>query len=431
MGKALNEWLAARVGYQDLVRLARERGQHYEMIHAYIANMGGYYLDFTEELNKLQDPQERPNRTEKRTEAPTTHLRVLEAGNKVSNVLEEPPNRTEKRTEATTTHLGVLEAGDKVSNVLEELVKEVESDLDIAKTDQINLSRLKYDRWTLNLSEICQSRDLFGSLPDVSAQDLERLDSGDALVKLLAIIQVSWLMIQLLVRKISNIPSSQLEIAVLAFSASSLITYAILWNRPQEIDCRYKIQATKIPTARELREILLYGPRYLWTWRPSQGRIDSNLKLAPIPNDASHQVGTIDGNRLESWAYVNNGETLSVVAGSILSGTVFGGLHCLAWNFQFPTSTETLLWRICSILMVALPLLSIPSNIMWSKYNRYYYRQRSSRVRLFWGLILLIVFLIPYLVARLFVMVEIFRSLFYLPPEAFIDTWSGSFPHWG
>jgi hypothetical protein len=40
-------------------------------------------------------------------------------------------------------------------------------------------------------------------------------------------------------------------------------------------------------------------------------------------------------------------------------------------------------------------------------------------------------FLLPYILARLFLMVEIFRSLFFLPPDAFIDTWSGSFPHWG
>jgi hypothetical protein len=50
--------------------------------------------------------------------------------------------------------------------------------------------------------------------------------------------------------------------------------------------------------------------------------------------------------------------------------------------------------------------------------------------RRLWGLSLIFL-LIPYLLSRLFIMIEIFRSLFYLPPEAFLDTWSGSFPHWG
>lgn len=36
-----------------------------------------------------------------------------------------------------------------------------------------------------------------------------------------------------------------------------------------------------------------------------------------------------------------------------------------------------------------------------------------------------------YILARLFLIVEVFRSLLYLPPGAFIETWSGSFPHFG
>ena len=40
-------------------------------------------------------------------------------------------------------------------------------------------------------------------------------------------------------------------------------------------------------------------------------------------------------------------------------------------------------------------------------------------------------FLVPYILARLFLLVEIFRTLGFLPPHAFVDTWSGSLPHFG
>lgn len=36
-----------------------------------------------------------------------------------------------------------------------------------------------------------------------------------------------------------------------------------------------------------------------------------------------------------------------------------------------------------------------------------------------------------YILARLFVLVEIFRTLYLLPPEAFLTTWSASIPHLG
>jgi hypothetical protein len=40
-------------------------------------------------------------------------------------------------------------------------------------------------------------------------------------------------------------------------------------------------------------------------------------------------------------------------------------------------------------------------------------------------------FLVPYILARLFLLVEVFRTLCFLPPDVFVDTWSGSFPHIG
>jgi hypothetical protein len=38
-----------------------------------------------------------------------------------------------------------------------------------------------------------------------------------------------------------------------------------------------------------------------------------------------------------------------------VSSMVFGGLHCLAWNAQFPSKTEQVLWRVASLVSAALP----------------------------------------------------------------------------
>jgi hypothetical protein len=47
------------------------------------------------------------------------------------------------------------------------------------------------------------------------------------------------------------------------------------------------------------------------------------------------------------------------------------------------------------------------------------------------GILLLWLFVIPYIAARLFILVEIFRTFFFLSLEAFINTWAGNFPSWG
>lgn len=38
---------------------------------------------------------------------------------------------------------------------------------------------------------------------------------------------------------------------------------------------------------------------------------------------------------------------------AVLAGIVFGAIHCLAWNFDFPSHTEENLWRISSVAMIS------------------------------------------------------------------------------
>lgn len=38
---------------------------------------------------------------------------------------------------------------------------------------------------------------------------------------------------------------------------------------------------------------------------------------------------------------------------------LFGGLHCLAWNFEFPTRTEQTCWRVASLASAILPVVAL------------------------------------------------------------------------
>jgi hypothetical protein len=175
----------------------------------------------------------------------------------------------------------------------------------------------------------------------------------------------------------------------------------------------------RLPTQTELDRIMAHGPTYLWTRCRSNGRVDAELDLLQMPNDASSDI-------LQDWisdwlrhyiAY--HTEVIGLVLGAIFGGSLFGGIHCLAWNAHFPTPTEKLIWRISSVMTAALPVLSTPVTARWVKSTGGFSdKERVSVV----ATLLTGAFIIPYILARLFLIVEMFRSLFFLPPEAFVST---------
>jgi hypothetical protein len=263
----------------------------------------------------------------------------------------------------------------------------------------------------------------------VHARQLEVLNRGDAIVKVLALVQILYLIIQLITRKVVGLPSTQLEIGALAFSASSIITYIIYWNKPQGIESIQIIQPKCAPSRRRVEQIAISGPRFIWTNYRPEYESEKLYDVVTIPNDGMNYL-----SRLFPGAqyFGSNDEILAVAVGALLGGTLFGGLHCLAWNFHFPTRGEALTWRACSIITSSIPLLSAVPLGTWMQWHPWgYVPKKPQATRFAFASTLISGFLVPYVLARLFLVFEMFRSLLFLPPEAFVDTWSDSLPHWG
>jgi hypothetical protein len=65
-----------------------------------------------------------------------------------------------------------------------------------------------------------------------------------------------------------------------------------------------------------------------------------------------YRVPTFDGsNEVDGL----DGKILSF-AGLVMT-TVFGGIHCIAWFFAFPTSQEQVLWRMSAVAIIFVPLI--------------------------------------------------------------------------
>ena len=105
-----------------------------------------------------------------------------------------------------------------------------------------------------------------------------------------------------------------------------------------------------------------------------------------------------------------------------LVGTLFGGLHCIAWNFYFPTNVELIIWRVCSLIVCSMPtVLFIIGLFLAPDFND---TCENILGACFVTSILL------YIAARSVLLVESFISLRNLPLDSLLDlNWSSFIPH--
>ena len=68
---------------------------------------------------------------------------------------------------------------------------------------------------------------------------------------------------------------------------------------------------------------------------------------------------------------LTNGEVMVAMFTAMLISTVFGGLHCVAWSFEFPSYIERLLWRIASIVITSAPLIVFTCAIVYMHYSNH------------------------------------------------------------
>ncbi|KAJ5592956.1 hypothetical protein N7537_009860 [Penicillium hordei] len=114
----------------------------------------------------------------------------------------------------------------------------------------------------------------------------------------------------------------------------------MLIDKPQDVRTSYTIKAVRHPSAEDL------------IYMANAGLVGNVFKSNVwIPNDAMHR------------------DAIGRVPGYVMSLAYFfalGAIHCVAWNFEFPTAVERLLWRLSSVVTaVALPFAYLISDPTW------------------------------------------------------------------
>jgi len=110
-----------------------------------------------------------------------------------------------------------------------------------------------------------------------------------------------------------------------------------------------------------------------------------------------------------------------------LFGVIFGGLHCIGWNFTYPTAFEQRLWRASSLAITAIPLIVAPIDYLLENYKLD--KGFLKVIRLTLDLIMTILLFI-YVPARLTLIGQAFALLRKQPQDAFLAVdWNQYIPH--
>jgi hypothetical protein len=116
-------------------------------------------------------------------------------------------------------------------------------------------------------------------------------------------------------------------------------------------------------------------------------------------------------------------------------GIVFGGIHCIGWFFNFPSSDEAMLWRVSSAVLTGIAALSTGIAVLFPflkkiiSNNRWCHDFLPSIHPAIVSLSLIIMFL-AYVVSRLLLLVEAFISLRHLTHGMLaLVKWTSFIPH--
>jgi hypothetical protein len=190
------------------------------------------------------------------------------------------------------------------------------------------------------------------ALAYISPSETELKDKGkaDVLAKAITLAQTLWFVVQCIARGFEHLPLTEIEVVTVAYTMVNVFIYYFWWNKPKDVECPVRVYKTLESgpvksggQARWAPEVLGIIPTinvYL------AGRQDHFFRLNKERQVPMFWSGK-PGDKVEAHA---------MLCASII-GIAFGATHFIAWNSEFPSDIELLLWRISCIAITAVPLI--------------------------------------------------------------------------
>lgn len=268
------------------------------------------------------------------------------------------------------------------------------------------------------------------ALLKVSKEEIEDKSKGNLFTKSVILTHTTWFIVKCISRTCSELPLVELEVITLAFAVMNIVTLAMWWDKPQDVNIPIPIAVPNLDMVTRL---------------PPQGESTATHRSLPdqAKNERSHAELFL---QTLSLPFICVTETYVIPVrlpcrdlpfrSIIISlGTIFAGFHFSCWSNNFPSVLEALLWRSFSIVYLVLPLISwLPLRLLrdarWDPNLELWQVPRKTRKfrRIAMQCSL---FLFPmYFFVRVMLFIVALSSLRSLPDSAFLDIqWSRYIPH--
>ena len=307
--------------------------------------------------------------------------------------------------------------------------------------------------------------------PSTTEEEIQDRSKGDYLSKGIVLVQMTWFIIQCIVRAAYGLAVTELEVATLAFTVLSGITYYLWWHKPLDVrrsvpvyllpqlnqdpqspineeiqipqqspiipnpNCREpNSTSTSQPNFTRIQRLpafilkqrqehgIFFGLAYVFIHDSLLGFLEAAGEMTG--SSALHYSSPLAVHTFYSpWYDMNFQNHFFAISFPIFIAVVFGGIHCIAWSFQFPSPQERLTWRISAAFVSGEPILYGLLIIIG-----------NCQVALLTICVkaLFISFTVMYFVARIVLLVLPCITLRALPPSALMEIqWSSFFPHIG
>lgn len=280
------------------------------------------------------------------------------------------------------------------------------------------------------------------SVPSLTKDEIWDKSKADSFAKIMACGQIGWLVLQCVGRAIQRLPITPLELATVGFAIPSLATFALWFEKPVDVDTPTRISVAD--TTEELLERL--SPRIYRWWQTPLDFINAVnspsftseiiLKTEMWPG-RGHFVGPAMRIRNDVFG-LKYSKLDQLFVGLVWIG--YAGVHLSAWNFDFPSRTELLMWRISALVMAAsMVVFWITGNrkfyllfsYLWPSKRQHLEKISSERAKVSTIQILLgAVTSFSYLASRIILIIQVFLA-FRKAPLGIFETvdWTNFVPH--
>ncbi|KIW27823.1 uncharacterized protein PV07_07526 [Cladophialophora immunda] len=220
-------------------------------------------------------------------------------------------------------------------------------------------------------------------LPEIKCSEIDGLASEDTFQKAITAVQLFWFALQCIGRAVGRLEFALFELTTLCFVSYTIITLFCWWKKPGGVSVRSKISCPSI-SAQDV-------DRMLESTKGEKRSLMLELHIRQVDFDDNPPIGVY-------WEAM-----LIVFVGGV------GAWHIAAWNYSFPSSVESILWKVSSVVATMGPI------ILWYAVDL--------------GFPFYFIFF-AYATARVFVVVETIISLRSAPAGIYERVrWSDFLPH--